>query len=167
MEKLAGKTGAIVFLVSASVSASDLSQVAPLSDRQWNSVHAQVDLLDTVAYFPSLLPVIMKHRDAIGLSYQQTKAFRLWRKKNYSQMVDLMNEIIQGRLELSRESLSTRTTNEQILSKQQELFALQERLLRIRLSCRQIITSTFSKEQWSNLAFVLEEYPELAGLLEP
>ena len=68
MEKLARRTGAAVFLlcVPLTVGAADLSQLAPLSDPQWDKVYVQVGLLDEVAYFPSLLPVIMKHRDTIG-----------------------------------------------------------------------------------------------------
>lgn len=168
MGNFARKYGALVFLLCASFSvwAADLSQTAPLSDLQWDRVHAQVGLLDRVAYFPSLLPVIMKHRDTIELTYKQTKAFRLWRKENYQQMVDLMNEIIQLRIDLSKASLNARMSNEQILEKQREIFDLQAQLLRIRLSCRKIVTTTFSTQQWNNLGFVLEEYPKLSGLLD-
>lgn len=166
MEKLTYGSGAAAFVLCVSVSASDLGQIAPLSDLQWDSVQSQVNLLDKVAYFPSLLPVIMKHRDVIGLSYQQTRAFHLWRKENYQKMVDLMNEIILHRIELSKSSLNARLTSEQILDKQQKIFELQAQVLRLRLSCRQIIVSTFSTQQWENLSFVLEEYPKLAGLLD-
>ena len=166
MEKLIYRSGAAAFVLCVSVSASELGQVAPLSDLQWDSVQSQVNLLDKVAYFPSLLPVIMKHRDSIGLSYRQTRSFRLWRKENYQKMVDLMNEIILRRIELSKSSLDTRLTGEQILEQQRDIFELQAEVLRLRLSCRQIIVSTFSLEQWDNLGFVLEEYPKLAGLLD-
>jgi hypothetical protein len=81
-------------------------------------------------------------------------------------MVDLMNEIILRRIELSKSSLDTRLTGEQILEQQRDIFELQAEVLRLRLSCRQIIVSTFSLEQWDNLGFVLEEYPKLAGLLD-
>ena len=157
---------AAAYLLCASASATDLSQVAPLSAQQWNDIQTKVNLLDRVAYFPSLLPVIMKHRGALGLSYRQTKALRLWRKENYEKMVDLMNQIIERRIELSKGSLNAILTSEQILDKQREIFGLQEKLLRIRLSCRQIVVSTFSAEQWANLGFVLEEYPQFAGLLD-
>lgn len=168
MEKLARKTGAVVFVLCAplTVWATDLSQPVPLSDPQWDKVYVQINLLDKAAYFPSLLPVIMKHRDALGLSYHQAKALRLWRKENYQEMVDLMNQIIEHRIELSKGSLNAKLTNEQILAKQQEIFELQEQVLRIRLSCREIVVSTFSAEQWSDLGFVLEEYPQFAGLLD-
>ena len=77
MEKLAHRTAAAVFLLCAplTVRAVDLSQLAPLSDPQWDKIYAQVGLLDKVAYFPSLLPVIMKHRDVIGLSYAEMTGF--------------------------------------------------------------------------------------------
>ncbi len=166
MKKPAHGYGAAAILLCASVSATDLSQVAPLSDRQWDGNHSKVNLLDKVAYFPSLLPVIMKHRDVLGLSYRQTKALRLWRKENYQKMVDLMNQIIEQRIELSRGSVNAKLSIQQILDKQQEIFELQEKVLRIRLSCRQIVLSTFSAEQWANLGFVLEEYPQFAGLLD-
>jgi hypothetical protein len=166
MEKLAHGHSVAAFLLCTSVSATDLAQVAPLSDLQWDAIHSKVNLLDKVAYFPSLLPVIMKHREALGLSYRQTRALRLWRKENYRKMVDLMNQIIEHRIELSKASLNANLTNEQIFDKQQEIFELQEQVLRIRLSCRQIVVSTFSAEQWANLGFVLEEYPQFAGLLD-
>ena len=168
MKKLARRTGAAACLlcVPLTVWATDLSQPTPLSDPQWDKLYVQVGLLDKVAYFPSLLPVIMKHRGAIGLSYAQIQEFRLWRKENYQLMVDLMNEISQRRIELYKASLSARMTNEQIHAKQQEIFALQEKVLRIRLTCRQLVTTTFSTEQWDNLGFVLEEYPKLSGLLD-
>ena len=166
LKNLAHGYGAAAFLLCASVSATDLAQVAPLSDRQWDVVHSKVNLLDKVSYFPSLLPVIMKHRNALGLSDRQTEALRLWRKKNYKNMVDLMNRIIEHRIELAKGSLNANLTSEQILDKQQEIFELQEQVLRIRLSCRQIVLSTFSAEQWANLGFVLEEYPQFAGLLD-
>jgi hypothetical protein len=168
MQKLARNIGAAVFLICAPLKAwaTDLSQTTPLSDLQWDRVYAQVSSLDKVAYLPSLLPVIMKHRNAIGLSYKQTRVFRLWQKENHQRMVDLMDEIIQRRIELSSASLDARTTGAQIDAKQWEIFGLQEQLLRIRLSCRQIMTAMFSAEQWNNLGFVLEEYPKLSGLLE-
>jgi hypothetical protein len=81
-------------------------------------------------------------------------------------MVDLMNQIIEQRIELSKGSLNAKLTNDQILDKQQKIFDLQEQVLRIRLSCREIVVSTFSVEQWANLGFVLEEYPQFAGLLD-
>lgn len=165
------KTGFVAALLLLSLPrlawASDLSQPTPLSDRQWERIHSQVSLLDSVAYFPSLLPVIMKHRDEIGLTEQQVAAFRHWRRDNYQQMVDLMNEIIQRRIELSKASLDASIGDQEILDRQKEIFDLQSSLIRLRLSCRRIVMTTFQEEQWNNLRFVLEAYPRLAGLLDP
>jgi hypothetical protein len=76
-----------------------------------------------------------------------------------------MNEIIQRRIMLSKASLEVGLSSDNILAKQQEIFRLQERLLRIRLSCRNLIVETFSADQWDNLAFILEDYPRYAGFL--
>jgi hypothetical protein len=148
------------------ISAQEPQQTNPLSDSQWETVREQVGLLDQVAYLPSLLPVIMKHRDTLELTDEQVAAFREWRQLHYQDMVDLMNEIIQQRIALSRSSLAVSFTGEDILLKQKEIFRLQEQLMRIRLSCRQKIVETFSANQWENFAFILEEYPRYAGLLD-
>lgn len=159
-----------LILVFAAVSGiaypEDLTQTAPLSDAQWLQVHEHVGLLDKIAYLPSLLPVIMRHREAIGLSAEQTAALRNWRRQNYQHMVDLMNEIIEHRITLSRGALDPGMTNADLLRQHRAILRLQEDLLAIRLSCRELVVSTFSPEQWSSLAFVLEDYPEFAGLME-
>ena len=139
---------------------------SPLTDSQWETVRDRVGLLDKIAYLPSLLPVIMKHRDTLELKTEQVAAFRQWRKLHYQDMVDLMNEIIQRRFTLSKDSLNVSLSSDNVLAQQQEIFRLQERLLRIRLSCRNLIVETFSPDQWENMAFILEEYPRYAGLLD-
>ena len=155
------------FLVAASAaSAEKLSQPAPLSNSQWEDIRQQVVLLDKIAYLPSLLPVVMTNRDALELSDAQVAAFRQWRKLHYREMVDLMNEIIQRRITLSKTTLDDRVSQDDMLAQQKEIFSLQEDLLRLRLSCRELIVSTFSPIQWDNLAFILEEYPRYAGLLD-
>jgi hypothetical protein len=144
---------------------ADLARPSPLTDSQWEMVRQHVDLLDKIAYLPSLLPVIMKHRDTLELSDGQVAAFRQWRQQHYDHMVDLMNEIIQRRIALSRAALEVDTNADQILASQKAIFLLQEELLRTRLSCRELIVGTFSAGQWDSLAFILEEYPRYAGLL--
>jgi hypothetical protein len=145
---------------------TDYGGSSPLTDSQWETVRDQVGLLDKIAYLPSLLPVVMKHRDTLELTDEQVAAFRHWRKLYYQDMVDLMNEIIQRRITLSKASLDAGLSSDEILAKQQEIFRLQERLLQVRLSCRNLIVETFSPDQWENMAFVLEEYPRYAGLLD-
>ena len=166
-EVLAKSCLVIVFMMASFLaSATDLSQPNPLSDSEWDKVREHVELLDKISFVPSLLPVIMKHQDALNLSDDQRAAFRGWRKQNYKKMVDLMNEIIEQRIALSRAALDPSADSHQLISQQEAILQLQERLLRVRLSCRELMVTTFSPEQWGSLAFVLEEYPNFAGLMQ-
>ena len=63
-----------------------LSQTAPLTGSQWDTLRERVNLLDKIAFLPSLLPVIMKNRDALELSDTQVAAFQEWRKRHYQKM---------------------------------------------------------------------------------
>jgi hypothetical protein len=156
---------AVIFLCLPASADTNAAESSLLTENQWDAVGERIGLLDKIAYLPSLLPVIMKHRDTLALTEEQVAAFRQWRKLHYEDMVDLMNEIIQRRITLSKASLDAGLSTDEILAKQQEIFRLQERLLRIRLSCRNLIVETFSANHWDNLAFILEDYPRYAGLL--
>ena len=157
----------VVTAVSFVAAAAELSKPQPLSDTEWDIVRSRVDLLDKVSYIPSLLPVIMKHREALGLSDEQKASFHSWRKKNYQRMIDIMNDVVARRIELSKAALDPSVTSSNLIGQQQEIHQLQQELLVIRLSCRKLMVETFSTEQWSSFAFILEEYPNFAGLLEP
>ena len=147
-------------------SATDLAQPTALSDAEWDTIQEYVGLLDKISFMPSLLPVIMKHRDALNLSDDQKQAFRTWRKGNYPRMVGVMNEIIERRIVLAKGALDPQIGQAELLYAQKEILQLQQELLMIRLSCRELVMETFSSDQWDSLAFVLEEYPELAGLMQ-
>ena len=147
-------------------SAADLTQPSPLTDAEWDNVREHVVLLDSVSFFPSLLPVIMKNRDALELTNEQKQIFRGWRKQNYRRMVGFMNEIIELRIAFSKRTLDSAVGNAELIHEQKVILQLQEELLSLKLSCRELIMTTFSPQQWSNLAFVLEDYPEFAGLMQ-
>ena len=168
MDNVSAKSCLVIVFTMASflASAADLSQPNPLSDSEWDKVREHVELLDKISFVPSLLPVIMKHQDTLNLSDDQRAAFRGWRKQNYKKMVDLMNEIIGQRIALSKAALDPSADSNQLISQQEAILQLQEELLRVRLSCRELVLTTFSPEQWSSLAFVLEEYPNFAGLMQ-
>jgi hypothetical protein len=168
MDNVLAKSCLVIVFMMASIpaSATDFSQPNPLSYSEWDKVRERVELLDKISFVPSLLPVIMKHQDALNLSDDQRAAFRGWRKQNYKKMVDLMNEIIEQRIALSKAALDPSADSYQLISQQETILQLQERLLRVRLSCRELVLTTFSPEQWGNLAFVLEEYPNFAGLMQ-
>lgn len=156
----------IFALASFAATAADLKQSAPLTDVEWEKAREHVGLLDKISFVPSLLPIIMKHREALELTKLQKAAFRAWRKQNYQRMVDVMNEIIERRIALSKGALDPAVGNEDLSREQRAILQLQQQLLAIRLSCRALVIRTFTPDQWNNFAFVLEEYPDLAGLMQ-
>ena len=42
---------------------------------------------------------------------------------------------------------------------------LQRQLLKIKLSCRELVTTSFTDAQWENFAFVVADIPRLASLM--
>jgi hypothetical protein len=81
-------------------------------------------------------------------------------------MVDLMNEIIERRIAFSTSALDPAVGDAKLIHEQTMMLRLQGELLGLRLSCRKLIMTTFSPDQWHSLAFVLEDYPEFAGLIQ-
>ncbi len=138
----------------------------PLSPEDWKEVMEKVVLLEGSGLMPTLLPVIMRNQDTLQLSDEQLSLFRAWRKKNYTNMVNIMNEIIEKMVEFRVESLSPDITADQLLAFQSEIQELQRQLLKIKLSCREIIMTTFTDEQWENFAFVVADNPKLASLMQ-
>jgi hypothetical protein len=137
----------------------------PLSPEDWDEVKEKVELLEPAGLMPTLLPVILSNRDALQLTDNQVSAFRAWRKKNYTNMVNLMNEIIEKMVEFRVQSLSPSMTGDQLLAFQSDIQELQVQLLKIKLSCRELIMTTFTDEQWDNFAFIISDNPKLASLM--
>jgi len=137
----------------------------PLSAADWKEVMDKVILLEDSGLMPTLLPVIMRNRDTLPLTEDQVSALRAWRKKNYTKMVNIMNEIIEKMVQFRIESLSPDFTSEHLISFQSDIHNLQRQLLKVKLSCREIVMTTFTDEQWENFAFVAADDPNLAGLV--
>jgi hypothetical protein len=137
----------------------------PLAAVDWKAVMDKVVLLEGAGLMPTLLPVILRNQDTIGLTDEQVTAFRAWGKDNYTHMVNVMNEIIEKMVEFRIESLSPDISGEQLLAFQEEIQELQRQLLKIKLSCREIVMTTFTDEQWDNFAFVVADNPKLASLM--
>lgn len=138
----------------------------PLSAEDWKEVMDKVVLLEDSGLMPTLLPVIMKNQDTLQLTTEQLNTFRAWRKKNYTNMVNIMNKIIEKMVEFRVESLSPGITGDQLLASQSEIQKLQRQLLEIKLSCRELVMTTFTDEQWENFAFVIADNPRLASLMQ-
>lgn len=137
----------------------------PLTADDWRDVMDKVVLLESSGLMPTLLPVIMRNQDTLELTDEQINAFRAWRKKNYTHMVNVMNEIIEKSVQFRVAALSPRITNDDLYVLQAEIQDLQRQLLKIKLSCRELVTSSFTETQWENFAFVVADNPKLASLL--
>ena len=48
---------------------------------------------------------------------------------------------------------------------QSEIQELQRQLLTIKLSCRELVTTSFTDAQWENFAFVVADNPKFASLV--
>ena len=137
----------------------------PLTDNDWKEIMDKVVLLEDSGLMPTLLPVIMRNQDTLELTAEQISAFRAWRKKNYTHMINVMNEIIEKSVQFRVEALSQRTTSDQLYVLQSEIHELQRQLLKIKLSCRELVTTSFTDAQWENFAFVISDDPKLASLM--
>ena len=67
----------------------------PLTADDWKEVMNKVLLLEDSGLMPTLLPTIMRNRDTLALTEEQINSFRALRKKNYTNMVNIMYEIIE------------------------------------------------------------------------
>ena len=161
--KYAGLLVALLLLGTSAQAKHNSDQ--PLTDKDWKEVIKEVNLLEPSGLMPMLMPIIMLNRDALQLTEEQVNAFRAWRKKNYTHMVNVMNEVIEKMIQFRIESLSSDVSNEHLLAAQSEIQELQRQLLKIKLSCRELIMTTFTDEQWENFAFVVADNPKLASLM--
>ena len=137
----------------------------PLSSEDWEEIMGKVVLLEDSGLMPMLLPVIMGNQDTLQLTDEQINSFRSWRKKNYTNMVNLMNRIIEDKVQFRIESLSPNISSDRLLAFQAGIQESQRRLLKIKLSCREQVMATFTDEQWDNFAFVVSDNPKLASLM--
>ena len=155
----------IAFFFLVTVSQAGHNSVHSLSAEEWKDVMNKVDLLEPSGLMPMLMPTIMLNRDTLQLTDKQVDAFRAWRKKHYTHMVNVMNEVIEKMVQFRIDSLSPEVSNRHLLASQSEIQDLQRRLLKIKLSCRELIMTTFTDEQWENFAFVVSDNPKLASLI--
>ena len=137
----------------------------PLSADDWKEVMDKVVLLESSGLMPTLLPVIMRNQDTLELTDDQINEFRAWRKKSYTHMVNVMNEIIEKSVQFRVAALSPDISSDDLYVLQSEIHDLQRQLLKIKLSCRELVTTSFTETQWDNFAFVVADNPKLASLM--
>ena len=155
---------AALIVMSVSAQAKHNSD-PPLSPEDWKELMERVVLLEDSGLLPTLLPVIMRNRDTLQLTDDQLAAFLAWRESNYTNVINLMSEILEKKVQFRVEALSPRVSGDHLVELQAEIQELQQELLKLKLSCREIVMSTFTDEQWENFAFVVSDNPVLAGLL--
>lgn len=124
---------------------------------QANQYQQQLERLDKVNFHPNLLPLILKHKDYLELTPQQIDAFLSWRKTNAKAMFATMDEIIRMRIEFREAALSPGVSASDLRQKQQEIFALHQKVLEYKLSCRENIHKTFTEQNWDDFFVVLAE----------
>jgi hypothetical protein len=163
MSKVPGLFIALLFVGFAAQAKHDTDH--PLSPEDWEMVMEKVVLLEGSGLMPTLLPVIMGNRDTLQLTGDQIKAFNAWRKKNYTHVINLMNEILEKKVQFRVEALSPDTTDDHLVELQLEIQAMQRELMKLKLSCRKLVVTTFTEDQWENFSFVVSDNPRLASLL--
>ncbi|MDX1697460.1 MAG: hypothetical protein R3308_04195 [Thiohalobacterales bacterium] len=118
---------------------------------------AQLDHLSKADFHPNLLPVILRNSDFIGLSDAQIQSLREWRKTNFRPMLEAMNRVLVRMIEFQEAALTASESSERLRAMQDEIFTLQRTVLDYKLSCRENIVSTFTREQWDNFYIVLSD----------
>jgi hypothetical protein len=154
----------VLFLLFMPVQAKHNSEHA-LSPEDWEEIRGKVALLEDSGLMPMLLPIIMGNSDTLQLTDKQIHSFRSWRKKNYTNMVNIMNKIIEQKVQFRVESLSPKVSSDRLIAYQSEIQELQRQLLKIKLTCREQVMATFTDEQWDNFAFIISDHPKLASLM--
>lgn len=137
----------------------------PLTPEEWHEVGQRIDLLEGATFLPSLLPIVMENRDALALTEAQLQEFDRWRRENFVPMVNLMNRIIELKVQFSVESVSPEVSSEHLFKFQQQIQQLQQELLKNRMSCREAIMRSFTREQWEDFEFIAADYPRLASFI--
>jgi hypothetical protein len=117
----------------------------------------QLTLLDKISYHPSLLPLVMQNMDYLDLTPEQEARLSGWRRDHAPAMLEAMRAIVEGRIEFLELSLNPESTPEELGLRQQQLFRLQEEVLRYKLRCRENILESFTPEQWEGLQFMYAE----------
>lgn len=151
--KLRLLTGTLVILISiisSAVAATDNDEVK-------NDRHKYLEKLDKTNFLPSLLPVILENSDVIELTDKQVETLLEWRKVNRGDVIATMNEIARKRVEIKEAALSPDISSARLIQMQNEVFRLQRIVLEYKLSCRDLVISTFNINNWEGFYLVLAE----------
>lgn len=120
-------------------------------------IDSSIEKLDNINYLPSLLPVIIRHKDFIGLTDEQLGKLEGWHKKNREPMLAAMKEAAQKRVEIKQAALSPTVSSARLQQMQNDIFRIQREILEYKLSCRDHVVQTFNNENWDSFFMVLAD----------
>lgn len=120
-----------------------------------NELEREMNRLDKINFHPTILPLVLRNADAIGLTDTQRRQIEEWRRTVAPKMIVLMEDIMQARLRFQKNSLNPEYTGDQLLAEQESILTMHQELLRKKLECRRLITESFNETQWENLYFAL------------
>ena len=132
------------------------SASATLSNKQDN-IEQYLEKLDTVDFLPNLLPVIINNSDILQLTDEQLSKLITWRDTNSKNVIATTNEIISKRSKIIQAAVSPKTSAARLIQMQNEIFRLQRQVLNYKLSCRELVISTFNSTNWEEFFLVLAE----------
>jgi hypothetical protein len=122
---------------------------------QADDLDRQLAQLAPTTFHPNLLPVILRNADMIGLSASQVADLRAWRAKYARPMVAAMREVAKARIAFQTAALASTTSDETLRKFQNQIFAMQRKVLDYKLACRDNIARSFTQENWENLYLAL------------
>ncbi len=122
-----------------------------------HNIEQHVDKLDRINFLPNLLPAIINNSDVLELSDEQLNKILGWRDANRENVIALMNEIINKRIEIKEAALSPDISSSRLIQQQNEIFRLQRQLLEYKLSCRELMITTFNATNWEEFFLVLAD----------
>ena len=149
--------GAGILLTTILLFTSQLSFAGSTVNQGAQDIDSSIKKLDNINYLPSLLPVIIRHKDFIGLTDEQLGKLERWRKQNREPMLAAMKEAALKRVEIKQAALSPTVSSARLQQMQNDIFRLQREILEYKLSCRDHVVQTFNNENWDSFFMVLAE----------
>ena len=136
---------------------SQLSLAGSTINQGISDIDSSIENLDNINYLPSLLPVIIRHKDFIGLTDEQLGKLEGWSKRNREPMLAAMKEAARKRVEIKQAALSPTVSSARLQQMQNDIFRLQREILEYKLSCRDNVVQTFNNENWDSFFMVLAD----------
>jgi len=149
--------GAEILLTLILLFTSQLSFAGSAVNHDMSDIDSSIEKLDNINYLPSLLPVIIRHKDFIGLTDEQLGKLEGWRKKNREPMLAAMKEAARKRVEIKQAALSPTVSSARLQQMQNDIFRLDREILEYKLSCRDHVVQTFNNENWDSFFLILAE----------